>query len=75
ADSAKQAVGLKYKNHEVIIAFGRPFTSNPDLPFRIMAGLALRPYERDSFYLRQDPRGYIDYDFSEDFKVVRSSKT
>ncbi|OKL55596.1 Chanoclavine-I aldehyde reductase [Talaromyces atroroseus] len=73
ANSAKQAVDQKYKNHEVILAFGRPFTSNPDLPFRIMAGIDLRPYDRDGFYSRQERRGYIDYDFSEEFKAAYDS--
>ncbi|KAJ5543983.1 Chanoclavine-I aldehyde reductase fgaOx3 [Penicillium frequentans] len=75
ADSAKQAVDLQYKNHEVIIAFGRPFTSNPDLPFRIMASMDLRPHDRDVFYLHQERRGYIDYDFSEEFKATLEPST
>ncbi|KAI3281356.1 hypothetical protein DTO002I6_9855 [Penicillium roqueforti] len=75
ADSAKQAVDLQYKNHEVLIAFGRPFTSNPDLPFRIMASMDLRPHDRDVFYLHQERRGYIDYDFSEEFKATLEPST
>lgn len=70
ADSARQAVDLQYKDQEIIIAFGRPFTSNPDLPFKIIAGMDLRPHERGGFYLRQESQGYIDYDFSEEFKAL-----
>ncbi|KAF5366353.1 hypothetical protein D9757_011460 [Collybiopsis confluens] len=46
-----------------LIAFGRYYISNPDLPFRIMHNLPLFPYDRDSFYIRGDTsgHGYIDY--------------
>ncbi|KAE9406886.1 NADH:flavin oxidoreductase/NADH oxidase [Gymnopus androsaceus JB14] len=48
-----------------LIAFGRYFISNPDLPFRIKHDLPLVPYDRDTFYIRGDTsgRGYIDYPF------------
>ncbi|EED16347.1 NADH:flavin oxidoreductase/NADH oxidase family protein [Talaromyces stipitatus ATCC 10500] len=65
AHSAKEAVETRYKDHQVVIAFGRPFISNPDLPFRIKEGIELAPYNRDTFYLFKDPKGYVDYPFSE----------
>lgn len=43
-----------------LISFGRYFTSNPDLPYRIENGLALTPYDRNSFYAF-DARGYTDW--------------
>jgi N-ethylmaleimide reductase len=43
-----------------LVAFGRHFISNPDLPKRIQKGLPLSPYDRDSFYTF-DPKGYADY--------------
>ncbi|KIK55658.1 hypothetical protein GYMLUDRAFT_175214 [Collybiopsis luxurians FD-317 M1] len=48
-----------------LIAFGRYYISNPDLPSRIMQNLPLFPYDRDSFYIRGDTsgHGYIDYPF------------
>ncbi len=44
------------------VAFGRYFVSNPDLPYRIKAGLPLTPYDRNTFYTF-DARGYTDYPF------------
>lgn len=43
-----------------MVAFGRHFISNPDLPARMRAGVALNPYDRDTFY-GGDARGYTDY--------------
>jgi 2,4-dienoyl-CoA reductase-like NADH-dependent reductase (Old Yellow Enzyme family) len=33
-----------------LVAFGRHFTSNPDLPRRIFKGLPLMKYQRPTFY-------------------------
>ncbi|KAF9022976.1 FMN-linked oxidoreductase [Hymenopellis radicata] len=46
-----------------LIAFGRYFISNPDLPQRLMENVPLAPYDRAVFYLRGDEsgRGYTDY--------------
>jgi N-ethylmaleimide reductase len=43
-----------------LISFGRYFTSNPDLPYRIRNGLALAPYDRSTFYAF-DAHGYTDW--------------
>jgi N-ethylmaleimide reductase len=43
-----------------LIAFGRHFIANPDLPKRIELALPLNPYDRSSFY-GYDARGYTDY--------------
>jgi N-ethylmaleimide reductase len=43
-----------------VVAFGRYFVSNPDLPARIRAGAPLSAYDRDTFYTF-DAKGYIDY--------------
>lgn len=43
-----------------LVAFGRHFTSNPDLPFRIKHGLPLTPYDRSTFY-SPDAKGYVDF--------------
>lgn len=42
-----------------------PLELQPDLPMRIKKGLALTPYDRKTFYLRKDPKGYIDYSFAD----------
>lgn len=69
-DSAREAVDVKYAGYDVVIGFGRPFTSNPDLPFRVRENVPLRPYQRDTFYIPKDPKGYIDYEFSPEFKAA-----
>jgi N-ethylmaleimide reductase len=43
-----------------LVAFGRHFAANPDLPERIRTGAALNPYDRDTFW-GGDHRGYTDY--------------
>jgi N-ethylmaleimide reductase len=59
------------ENDYDLLAFGRWFLANPDLPERLrlyhdhqQGGLveppALNRYERDSFYT-QDAEGYVDY--------------
>lgn len=43
-----------------LIAFGRHFISNQDLPRRIELDLPLNPYDRRTFYAFY-ARGYTDY--------------
>jgi N-ethylmaleimide reductase len=43
-----------------LVAFGRHFISNPDLPRRIQMGQPLTPYDRATFY-GGDAHGYTDY--------------
>ncbi|KAG2202026.1 uncharacterized protein EV154DRAFT_603237 [Mucor mucedo] len=45
-----------------MIAFGRGFIANPDLPERLRHGWKLNPYDRSTFYA-QGPVGYTDYPF------------
>ncbi|KAL1690563.1 hypothetical protein GGG16DRAFT_55289 [Schizophyllum commune] len=50
-----------------LIAFGRHYISNPDLPRRLRENIPFTPYNRDTFYLAGDssPTGYTDYPFAE----------
>ena len=73
-DSAKRAVEIEYKDKEVAIVFGRYFISTPDLPFRILNGLELTAYNRETFYKTGSPDGYIDYPFSKEFEAAGASK-
>lgn len=43
-----------------MIAFGRPYISNPDLAERLRQGVALSDWESGTFYTK-GPRGYVDY--------------
>jgi N-ethylmaleimide reductase len=44
-----------------VIAFGRPFISNPDLPERIKNGWPLEPAEDMSLWYTPGAQGYTDY--------------
>ncbi|KAK7691371.1 hypothetical protein QCA50_004769 [Cerrena zonata] len=52
-------------NPNELIAFGRHFIANPDLPKRLYAGVELNPYNRATFYDVGAAKGYIDYPFYE----------
>ncbi|KAH8552880.1 hypothetical protein BGW37DRAFT_527597 [Umbelopsis sp. PMI_123] len=43
-----------------LLAFGRHFIANPDLPYRLQNNLPLNPYNRNTFY-SMGPVGYVDY--------------
>ena len=47
-----------------LVAFGRHYNANPDLPERIRLGLLLTRYDRSTFY-GGDARGYTDYPVAE----------
>ena len=55
--SAEQIIA---DGHADLVAFGRMFISNPDLPYRLRQGRPLAPYDRSTFY-GGDGRGYTDY--------------
>jgi N-ethylmaleimide reductase len=58
-DSAEAVVE---KGDADLVAFGRHFLANPDLPKRIKLGLPLNEYDRKTFYTF-DFHGYTDYPF------------
>ena len=68
--SPKMALEMAHKHADldIIVAFGRHFLSNPDLPFRIMRELPLNKHDRDTFYAVEQARGYTDYPFSDEWK-------
>jgi N-ethylmaleimide reductase len=56
-ESAEQ---ILVDGHADLVAFGRLFVSNPDLPERLRTGAPLARYDRSTFY-GGDARGYSDY--------------
>jgi N-ethylmaleimide reductase len=56
------AEAIIQKGDADLVAFGRHFVANPDLPKRIRLGLPLNEYDRKTFYTF-DARGYTDYPF------------
>ncbi|THV03080.1 NADH:flavin oxidoreductase/NADH oxidase [Dendrothele bispora CBS 962.96] len=64
----ESALELTEKHPEgQLVAFGRRFIANPDLPKRLEKDIPLNPYDRSTFYLEGDNtgRGYTDYPFAE----------
>jgi len=57
------------EEHGNLVAFGRLYISNPDLPLRIKENIPFTPYNRKTFYVPGDlpgtEVGYIDYPFSD----------
>jgi N-ethylmaleimide reductase len=47
-----------------LVAFGRHFSSNPDLPYRLQHNLPLTPYNRAAFW-GGDEKGYTDFSTAE----------
>ena len=57
----KSAEAILESGDADLVAFGRFFISNPDLPERFRIGAPLAPYNRNLFY-GGDGRGYTDYE-------------
>ena len=57
---AKSAEKVLQANEADLIAFGRPFISNPDLVARMKSGAALSAPDMSTFYTPGE-RGYTDY--------------
>ncbi|KAH9029253.1 hypothetical protein EDB85DRAFT_2290917 [Lactarius pseudohatsudake] len=55
-----------------LVAFGRHFIANPDLPLRLKEGLSLTRYNRDTFFTPESAAGYIDYPFANDAVAVQA---
>jgi len=56
-DSAEAVIA---NGHADLVAFGRPFIANPDLPRRLSIGAPLADYEVAALF-GGDERGYVDY--------------
>ncbi|KAH9945547.1 NADH:flavin oxidoreductase/NADH oxidase [Amylocystis lapponica] len=48
-----------------LVAFGRLFIANPDLPLRLREDILLNKPDRSTFYTFESPIGYIDYPFAD----------
>ena len=55
-----------------LVAYGRLFIANPDLPERFKLEAPLNPYERATFYT-QGKKGYIDYPFLSEMQQEKSA--
>ena len=57
---AEKARGVIDRGEADLVAFGKPFISNPDLVRRMRDQIPLTPWDTKTFYT-SGPRGYIDY--------------
>lgn len=46
-----------------LVAYGRIFLANPDLPIRFQLNAPLNQYDRNTFYTPDPIVGYTDYPF------------
>ena len=53
------------ENRTDLVAYGRHFLANPDLPKRFELNAVLNKYNRETFYLSDPVKGYTDYPFLE----------
>lgn len=58
--NAAGAEAILAKGEADLVAFGRHFLANPDLPERLRRDLPLNPYDRSTFYYGGE-KGYADY--------------
>jgi N-ethylmaleimide reductase len=60
----ESAEDILEKGDADLVAFGRTFAANPDLPRRLQYNLPMNPYDRSAFWGGTE-RGYNDYPFYE----------
>ncbi|KAJ0795513.1 putative 12-oxophytodienoate reductase [Helianthus annuus] len=53
------------ENRTDLVAYGRLYLANPDLPKRFEINAPLNKYDRSTFYTRDPVVGYTDYPFLE----------
>jgi N-ethylmaleimide reductase len=67
--NAKDAEAIVSEGKVDLVAFGRHFIANPDLPRRLKEGAPLNPYDRDTFYYG-GVTGYLDYPTSAELETT-----
>ncbi|OJD24381.1 hypothetical protein ACJ73_04259 [Blastomyces percursus] len=73
-ESANQRIA-KLKGRRIAIAFGRFYSSNPDLPFRAFNHIPFTPYNRRTLYTPKSPIGYVDFVTSSQYEAWVSTKS
>ncbi|KAL6316268.1 hypothetical protein AAG906_017898 [Vitis piasezkii] len=58
------------ENRADLVAYGRWFLANPDLPKRFGLNAPLNKYNRETFYTPDPVVGYTDYPFLEDTELI-----
>ncbi|EYU19097.1 hypothetical protein MIMGU_mgv1a026761mg [Erythranthe guttata] len=60
------------ENRADLIAYGRHFLANPDLPKRFEINAPLNKYDRETFYTDDPVIGYTDYPFLDEIAPVEN---
>ena len=58
----------EHPEKDMLVLFGRYFTSNPDLVHKIENDIEFVPYDRSTFYDPENPVGYADWPFSKAYE-------
>ncbi|KAL5708657.1 12-oxophytodienoate reductase [Ranunculus cassubicifolius] len=61
-EDGNKAIAEEYVD---LVAYGRHFLANPDLPKRFELDAPLNKYDRNTFYIPDPVVGYVDYPFLE----------
>ena len=61
--SRQDGIDAIVENRTDLVAYGRLFISNPDLPKRFALDAPLNKYNRETFYTSDPVLGYTDYPF------------
>lgn len=69
SEAAGKEMALDAGEHNVLVAFGRSYIANPDLPVRIEKNIELTTADPSTFYLVESPVGYTDYPFAGETKA------
>ncbi|KAL7899722.1 hypothetical protein HDV63DRAFT_393714 [Trichoderma sp. SZMC 28014] len=64
---ARRLVDEQHSDRDIAVMFGRYFTSNPDLVFKVQRNLELTPFNKEDFIYSKSSKGYTDYTFSDEY--------
>ncbi|KKP06741.1 NADPH dehydrogenase [Trichoderma harzianum] len=64
---ARKLVDERHPDKDIVVMFGRYFTSNPDLVFRIQHDLEFTPYSQQDLFATKSFKGYTNYAFSKEY--------
>ncbi|PNP42140.1 hypothetical protein TGAMA5MH_05821 [Trichoderma gamsii] len=67
AELARKLVDEQHPNKDIVVTFGRYFTSNPDLVFKVQQNLEFTPFNEEDFIYSKSSKGYTDYPFSDEY--------
>lgn len=64
---ARKLVDEYHPDRDIVVMFGRYFTSNPDLVFKVQQSLQFTPFNEEDFIYSKSSKGYTDYTFSGEY--------